>query len=118
MIVTNITVYLQALSMSDICNYLQNIYNNLPNICSHFCSINLTILNKNIMSKKIGVKEVLKMEKEILKKEISALQDGIADYKAQRKIEWKSFKKKTNDGIDTVKKSIDKLSGSKRSNKN
>jgi hypothetical protein len=71
-------------------------------------------MKTNAMSKKTGVKEIFKMEKEILQKEISALQDGIADYKTQRKIEWKSFKKKTNDGIDVVKKAVDKLSPPKR----
>jgi NAD(P)-dependent dehydrogenase (short-subunit alcohol dehydrogenase family) len=32
----------------------------------------------------------------------------------ERKANWKSFKKKTNDEIDTINKSIDKLSSSKK----
>jgi hypothetical protein len=66
------------------------------------------------MATKTESKEVLKMEKGILHKEISSLKDSITNYKAERKANWKSFKKKTNDEIDTINKSIDKLSSSKK----
>jgi hypothetical protein len=66
------------------------------------------------MSTKTSADEVLKMEKGILYKEISSLKGSITNYKAERKANWKSFKKKTNDEIDTISKSIDKLSTSKK----
>ncbi|MEO6302585.1 MAG: hypothetical protein ABIP51_05395 [Bacteroidia bacterium] len=66
------------------------------------------------MTTKTGTKKILKMEKGILQKEISSLKGTITDYKAERKANWKSFKKKTNNEIDTIKKSIGKLSVSKK----
>jgi hypothetical protein len=66
------------------------------------------------MSTKTSADEVLKMEKGILYKEISSLKGSITNYKAERKANWKSFKKKTSDEIDTISKSIDKLSTSKK----
>ena len=66
------------------------------------------------MSTKTSADEVLKMEKGILYKEISSLKGSITNYKAERKANWKSFKKQTNDEIDTINKSIDKLSSSKK----
>ena len=66
------------------------------------------------MATKTGTKEILKMEKGILRKEISSLKNNITNFKAERKANWKSFKKKTNDEIDTIRKSIDKLSLSKK----
>ena len=66
------------------------------------------------METKTGIKKNLKMDKETLRKEISTLKENITDYKAERKANWKSFKKKTNEGIDAINKSIDKLSSSKK----
>ncbi len=66
------------------------------------------------MSTKTATKEDLKKEQGILYKEISSLKTSITDYKAQRKSDWKSFKKQTNDGIDTISKSIDRLSTPKK----
>jgi hypothetical protein len=66
------------------------------------------------MATKPGTKEFLKTEKEKLYKEIISLKGSISDYKAERKANWMSFKKKTNDEIDTISKSIDKLSFPKK----
>ncbi len=66
------------------------------------------------MATKTATKEILKKEKGILRKEISSLKVGLTNYKAARKANWKSFKKKTKKQIDTISKSIDKLSASKR----
>ncbi|MBA2612353.1 MAG: hypothetical protein H0U95_10305 [Bacteroidetes bacterium] len=66
------------------------------------------------MSKKTDSKEILKMEKMQLHKEITALKENLASYKVERKANWKTFKTKTVDDIKKVKKSINKLSASKK----
>jgi len=55
------------------------------------------------------LKEKLKEEKVMLNSEITAIKRSMADYKAERKLEWKSFKNKFNDDMDEIKKSLKNL---------
>jgi hypothetical protein len=50
-----------------------------------------------------------KEDKSNLHKAISSLQQGMSDYKTQRKSEWKSFKSKFNEDMDLIEKSLKKL---------
>ncbi|MEO6305497.1 MAG: hypothetical protein ABIP51_20205 [Bacteroidia bacterium] len=61
------------------------------------------------MSKKAEAKEILKIEKAQLHKEIVSLKTNLASYKIERKANWKAFKSKTTEDINKVKKSINKL---------
>ena len=42
-------------------------------------------------------------------KELSSLKKLLSDYKVERKSSWKSFKRKMNDDIGKIEKSINKL---------
>ncbi len=66
------------------------------------------------MATKTATKDVLKKEQGILYKEISSLKNTISAYKAERKSNWQSFKKKTNEELDILCKSVDKLSALKK----
>jgi len=66
------------------------------------------------MALKTLTNEVLKMEKGKFYKEISSLKDSIIAYKAESKASWKLFKKKTNDEIDLLNKSINKFAVAKK----
>ncbi len=48
-------------------------------------------------------------EKGTLKDEISSLKKVISAYKVERKADWKSFKTKMKNDIDTIEKSISKV---------
>jgi len=52
------------------------------------------------------VKEKLKEDKVDLHSAILALKRSMTDYKAERKIEWKSFKNKFNDDMEEIQKSL------------
>lgn len=53
---------------------------------------------------------ILKKKKEaILKKEILFLEKNMANYKAERKSSWKTFKSKMEDDLSKIKKSMDEL---------
>ena len=71
-------------------------------------------LDLEIMALKTGPNETLNMKKGKFQKEISSIKDSIIAYKAERKASWKSFKKKTNDEIDLLNKSINKLTVAKK----
>lgn len=58
------------------------------------------------------LKENWKEEKVNLYAEISTLKKCMADFKSERKSEWKSFKNKFNDDMDKVEKSLKKLAKS------
>ena len=62
------------------------------------------ILNTTSMSKEPAEKVTLKKGKLKLRKEISSLKKLMNDYKLERRVNWKSFKKKMNDDIDRLKK--------------
>jgi hypothetical protein len=51
-----------------------------------------------------------KAEEVKLQNEISSLKKRLADYKADRKSEWKSFKNKFSEDLDKVEKSLNELS--------
>ena len=55
------------------------------------------------------LKENWKEEKVILHKSISSLNKCLTDYKVERKLEWKSFKSKFNDDMDTIQKSLKEI---------
>jgi len=65
------------------------------------------------MSTKTATKEIAKIQKGTIQKELTLLISSIRDYKVERKANWKSFKNKTNHEIDAINKSIIKLSISK-----
>ena len=55
------------------------------------------------------IKENWKEEKVIINKTISSLNKCLADYKVERKSEWKTFKSKFNDDMETVHKSLKEI---------
>ena len=55
------------------------------------------------------LKENWREEKIILHKSIQSLNKCLADYKVERKLEWKSFKSKFNDDMDTIQKSLKEI---------
>ena len=60
------------------------------------------------MLHKAKLKDNSKKEKSTHHKELSSLKKLLNDYKAERKANWKSFKRKMNDDIGKVEKSINK----------
>ena len=61
------------------------------------------------MLHKAKLKENSKKEKSTHHKELSSLKKLLSDYKVERKANWKSFKRKMNDDIGKIEKSINKL---------
>lgn len=61
------------------------------------------------MLHKAKLKDDSKKEKSTHQKELSSLKKLLTDYKVERKANWKSFKKKMNNDIDKIEKSINKL---------
>ncbi|MBA2613593.1 MAG: hypothetical protein H0U95_16645 [Bacteroidetes bacterium] len=66
------------------------------------------------MSNKAQTKEIIKLEKSQLHKDIVSLKKNLVDYKIERKANWKAFKAKTNEDITKVKKALDKFSAKKK----
>ena len=60
------------------------------------------------MLHKAKLKDNSKKEKSTHHKELSSLKKLLNDYKAERKANWKSFKRKMKDDIGKVEKSINK----------
>jgi hypothetical protein len=58
------------------------------------------------MSTATKEKTTLKKEKLNHEKEITSLKKVMNDYKVERKANWKTFKKKMNDDIDKIEKSL------------
>jgi hypothetical protein len=58
------------------------------------------------MSTATKEKTTLKKEKLDHEKEITSLKKVMSDYKVERKANWKTFKKKMNDDIDKIEKSL------------
>ncbi len=65
------------------------------------------------MSTRTEEKTILKKEKSNLENEISSLKKVMSDYKVERKADWKTFKNKMSDDIDTIEKSLGKLTNHK-----
>ena len=61
------------------------------------------------MLHKAKLKDSSKKEKSTHHKELSSLKKLLSDYKVERKANWKSFKRKMNDDIGKIEKSINKL---------
>ena len=61
------------------------------------------------MLHKAKLKDNSKKEKSTHHKELSSLKKLLSDYKVERKANWKSFKRKMNDDIGKIEKSINKL---------
>ena len=61
------------------------------------------------MLHKAKLKANSKKEASSQHKELSSLKKLLSDYKVERKANWKSFKKKMNDDIGKIEKSINKL---------
>ena len=61
------------------------------------------------MLQKAKLKENSKKEKSSHLKALSSLKKLLSDYKVERKANWKSFKRKMNDDIGKIEKSINKL---------
>ncbi|MEO7305838.1 MAG: hypothetical protein ABIR78_08645 [Ferruginibacter sp.] len=61
------------------------------------------------MLDKAKLKDNSKKEKSTYHKELSSLKKLLSDYKAERKANWKSFKRKMNDDIGKIEKSINKV---------
>ena len=61
------------------------------------------------MLHKAKLKDDSKKEKSSQHKELSSLKKLLSDYKVERKANWKSFKRKMNDDIGKIEKSINKL---------
>ncbi len=61
------------------------------------------------MLHKAKLKGDSKKEKSTHHKELSSLKKLLSDYKAERKANWKSFKRKMNDDIGKIEKSINKV---------
>ena len=66
------------------------------------------------MSTRTEEKTILKKEKSNLENEISSLKKVMSDYKVERKADWKTFKNKMSDDIDTIEKSLGKLTNHKK----
>ena len=62
------------------------------------------------MLHKAKLKDNSKKERSSQHKELSSLKKLLSDYKVERKANWKSFKRKMNDDIGKIEKSINKLS--------
>ncbi|MEO6357732.1 MAG: hypothetical protein ABIU77_14765 [Ferruginibacter sp.] len=60
------------------------------------------------MVRKAKLKDDSKKGKKSRHKELSSLKKLLSDYKVERKANWKSFKRKMNDDIDKIEKSINK----------
>jgi hypothetical protein len=56
------------------------------------------------------LKENWKQDQAMLNKAISSLKKSIADHKAERKLEWRSYKIKVNDKLEKIERSLQKLS--------
>jgi hypothetical protein len=56
-----------------------------------------------------AAKEIWKVDKKILQKEIISLKKSMTDFKVERKSEWKSFKEKFNEDLAELEKSFKKL---------
>ena len=61
------------------------------------------------MLHKAKLKDNSKKERSSQHKELSSLKKLLSDYKVERKANWKSFKRKMNDDIGKIEKSINKL---------
>ena len=61
------------------------------------------------MLHKAKLKDNSKKERSTHHKELSSLKKLLGDYKVERKANWKSFKRKMNDDIGKIEKSINKL---------
>ena len=61
------------------------------------------------MLHKAKLKDNSKKEKSTHHKELSSLKKLLSDYKVKKKANWKSFKRKMNDDIGKIEKSINKL---------
>lgn len=62
------------------------------------------------MATNTSANSLLKKKKEtILRKEILFLEKNMANYKAERKSSWKSFKSKMEVDLEKIRKSIDEL---------
>ena len=61
------------------------------------------------MLHKAKLKDNSKKERSSQHKELSSLKKLLSDYKVERKANWKSFKRKMNDDIVKIEKSINKL---------
>jgi len=75
--------------------------------------VNTKLYKLQIMANKTKAKEIMKLEKSQLHKEIETLKKNLEDYKVERKANWKAFKNKINEDIDKVKKLISKFSSKK-----
>ncbi|MEO6305243.1 MAG: hypothetical protein ABIP51_18935 [Bacteroidia bacterium] len=53
---------------------------------------------------------MIRKKEAILKKEISFMEKTIADYKAERKTSWNTFKSKMANDLNKIKKSANELS--------
>ena len=51
----------------------------------------------------------LKEDKAAINNAITTLSKNMADYKAERKLDWKSFKTKFNGDMDIIKESLKKM---------
>ncbi len=66
------------------------------------------------MIKKPQIKVNLKKEATNIHSELLTLKQSLVDFKAQRKTEWRSFKKKMNDDISKLEKSISQIKATKK----
>lgn len=60
------------------------------------------------MAVKTEIKETQIEDKGTLQNAIASLKKSMADYKKERKSEWKAFKSKFNDDMDSIEKSLKK----------
>jgi len=65
-----------------------------------------------------AAKEIWKVDKKILQKEIISLKKSMTDFKVERKSEWKAFKNKFNDDLADLEKSFKKLATLPKKNTN
>ncbi len=64
---------------------------------------------KKAIAKSVPSLILMKKKESILLKEISFIEKNLANYRAERKASWKSFKSKMETDINQIKKSIEAL---------
>lgn len=64
---------------------------------------------KKSIAKSVPSLILLKKKESILLKEITFIEKNLANYRAERKTSWKSFKSKMESDINQIKKSIEAL---------
>jgi hypothetical protein len=99
--------------MCEYCNSYQKFCNTYRFKQTYLYLVKMGLSSDRLKTKKMAIMtdldEDFKEDKVTIHNAISTLRKTMADYKDERKSDWKSFKAKFNDDMDNIQKSLKKL---------